>query len=140
MSAHSRWPLTTGVAQGRYYCTQCHANQWTVISFSVRDNVGLRSIFVGIMAYTQCHANQWTVISFSVRDNVGLRSIFVGIMAYTQCHANQWTVISFSVIDNVGLHSIFVCIMTYTQFTKNYLSNHTHTTCTHGHAHFVPIY
>ena len=21
MSVHSRWPLTTGVAQGRYYCT-----------------------------------------------------------------------------------------------------------------------
>ena len=21
VSAHSRWPLTTGVAQGRYYCT-----------------------------------------------------------------------------------------------------------------------
>ena len=24
MSVHSRWPLTTGVAQGRYYCIYCY--------------------------------------------------------------------------------------------------------------------
>ena len=28
MSAHSRWPLTTGVAQGRYYCTLVSQTHW----------------------------------------------------------------------------------------------------------------
>ena len=60
MSAHSRWPLMTGVAQGRYYCIYIYV----LDQKKGRPTVGLHESLQSIMSRNENSRNVKYVIEF----------------------------------------------------------------------------